>query len=90
MFKKKLNYFKECKSLDEVKAEYKRCVQRWLPTESNAGNKSQMDMLDNEYYEISGKNGQVDPLSPIEADHWKPGLLDPPIFHKNDKELFLS
>lgn len=37
----------------------------------------------------NGKNGQVDHLSPIQTDHWKPGLLDPPIFI-NNKELFLS
>ena len=40
--------------------------------------------------QISGKTGQSDPLSPVEPDHWKPGSIDPLLFDKNSKELFLS
>jgi len=41
-------------------------------------------------YSISGKTNQPDPLSPKQADHWKPGSIDPLLFDKNSKELFLS
>ncbi len=50
---KKLKYFYECKSIDEVKAEYKRCVQRWLPREGHAGDTAQLSHVENEYHEIS-------------------------------------
>jgi len=50
---KKLNFFRECKSIDEVKAEYKRCVQRWLPREGHAGDSDQLSRAENEYLEIS-------------------------------------
>jgi putative ATP-dependent endonuclease of OLD family len=39
---------------------------------------------------LSGKNKQPDPLSPKQTDHWKPGSIDPLLFDKNSKELFLS
>ncbi|MEN8226374.1 MAG: hypothetical protein ABFS05_13545, partial [Bacteroidota bacterium] len=39
---------------------------------------------------LSGKTSQPDPLSPVEPDHWKPGSIDPLLFDKNSKELFLS
>lgn len=41
-------------------------------------------------YTQTGKTEQADPLSPIQTDHWKPGFIDPPLFDKNSKELFLS
>ena len=50
---KKLKYFNQCKSLDEVKAEYKRYVQRLLPREGNAGDPSELVHVENEYHEIS-------------------------------------
>ena len=50
---KKLKYFNECKSLDEVKAEYKRYVQRLLPREGHAGDPNELVHVENEYYEIS-------------------------------------
>ena len=37
-----------------------------------------------------GKTNQPDPLSPKQTDHWKPGSIDPLLFDKNSKELFLS
>jgi len=50
---KKLKYFNQCKSLDEVKAEYKRYVQRLLPREGHAGDPSELVHVENEYHEIS-------------------------------------
>lgn len=50
---KKMKYFSHCKSLDEVKSEYKKLTQQWLPTETNPGNKTEMALLDDEYFEIS-------------------------------------
>ncbi len=38
----------------------------------------------------AGKTNQPDPLSPKQTDHWKPGSIDPLLFDKNSKELFLS
>jgi hypothetical protein len=39
---------------------------------------------------LVGKTNQPDPLSPKQTDHWKPGSIDPLLFDKNSKELFLS
>lgn len=50
---KELKYFKHCKSLDEVKAEYKRCVKRWLQTSTEPGDSKQMVLVDEEYLDIS-------------------------------------
>jgi len=50
---KQLKYFNHCKTLDEIKSEYKMQAQQWLSTEKNAGEPSLMTSLDNEYYEIS-------------------------------------
>jgi len=36
---------------------------------------------------LIGKNDKVDPLPPIESDPLPPGLLDPPILTRNNKEL---
>ena len=42
------------------------------------------------YKLIGGKTNQPDPLSPKQTDHWKPGSIDPLLFDKNSKELFLN
>jgi hypothetical protein len=43
-------------------------------------------MIPRELSTIVGKNDKVDPLSPIESDPLPPGLLDPPILNRNNKE----
>jgi len=49
----KMKYFRHCKSLDEVKSEYKKLTQHYLPTETNPGYEAMMTLVDREYVEIS-------------------------------------
>ena len=49
----KMKYFRHCKSLDEVKSEYKKLAQHYLPTETNRGYEAMMTLVDREYIEIS-------------------------------------
>jgi len=50
---KQLKYFNHCKSLDEIKSEYKKHVLQWLPTAERAGEADLLALLDTEYNEIS-------------------------------------
>ena len=49
----KTNYFKHCKSLDEVKSEYKKLMQHWLPTVNTAGEPNIVSVIEKQYLEIS-------------------------------------
>lgn len=66
---KELKYFKHCKSLDEVKAEYKRCVQRWLPSESNEGDIKKMALVENEYHGISQRTKFQDQPEDVKEEY---------------------
>ena len=49
----KLRYLGHCKTLDEVKAEYKKLTQQWMVNENDPGSMALLDAIDQEYAAIS-------------------------------------